>query len=803
MKHTSAKNSSLLLKSGITSVLILLLNAFSTSAQPLFDWAKKFGNTSSEIAFAITADATGNSYTTGTFRNTVDFDPGPGTFNLVSSGSADDIFIIKLDALGNFVWAKKIGGTQNDYGYSITADLSGNIYITGVFSGTVDFDPNIGVSNLTAAAGGSSYILKLDASGNFVWARAIVGNSGVVAYNITLDNLNNVLITGFYGGTADFNPEAGVFNITSVGLNDFFAVKLSSAGSFVWAKSWGGTSDDFGATSIRTDAAGDVYCSGYFRNTADFDPSVNTVNLTSSGLSDIYVLKLSSAGNFIWAKQVGGALNNDECNASAMDNNNNLYLTGSFGGTADFDPNAGVANLTATVQDIFVLKLDLNGNFVWAKNVGGALHSSAYSIATDANGAVYTTGYFQGTVDFNPNSGTNNLTSFGGADIYVLKLDALGNYVWAIQKGGANSEEAFAIVVDAGSNIYSAGLFRDTADFDFGSGVFNLVSSGGGTQDIFIDKAQQCIAPPAPSNQTPVSNQSICSGLSSTLIAAATGTISWYASPTSTNALGSGSVFTTPALSAGTYTYYAEAATCTLSAARIAITLTVHPSPTIIVNSGSVCAGNAFTITPSGANTYTISGGASVVSPTTNTSYSITGTSAQGCSSANTAISHVTVNALPVVSATTNSSLICTGQSVSLTATGAVGYVWNTSQLGNSIVVSPTITSNYTVTGTNALGCSATFVITQSVSACTDIHSLNTHQPEVKIYPNPSNGIFTISVMALDATIDIYNSVGQRIVSTPPKTIYTTLDLSSYPSGIYLIKVKSDSWEVVQKLIKQ
>jgi len=147
--------------------------------------------------------------------------------------------------------------------------------------------------------------------------------------------------------------------------------------------------------------------------------------------------------------------------------------------------------------------------------------------------------------------------------------------------------------------------------------------------------------------------------------------------------------------------------------------VTVNSIPVISVNSGSICSGSSFTINPSGANIYTISGGPAIVSPTTNSSYSITGTSVQGCVSSNTAVSSVTVNPLPSVTATTNNTLLCTGQTASLTANGASTYLWNTSATTSVIAISPNVTTNYTVTGTDANGCANSVVLTQSVSACT------------------------------------------------------------------------------------
>jgi len=223
----------------------------------------------------------------------VDFDPGSGTFNLTSAGEAD-IFISKLDSSGNFVWAKQLGGTSIDIGYSIAVDVSGNVYTTGFFYGTADFDPGPGTFNLTSAGYFNIFISKLDASGNFVWAKKLGGPSNNRGNSIAVDASGNVYTTGYFRGTVDFDPGSGTFNLTSAGNSDIFISKLDASGNFAWAKKLGGTSIDIGY-SIAVDVSGNVYTTGSFEGTADFDPGSGTFNLTSAGSADIFVHKMSQS----------------------------------------------------------------------------------------------------------------------------------------------------------------------------------------------------------------------------------------------------------------------------------------------------------------------------------------------------------------------------------------------------------------------------------------------------------------------------------------------------------------------------
>nr|WP_242033465.1 SBBP repeat-containing protein [Phormidium sp. FACHB-592] len=430
-------------------------------------------------------DGTGNVYTVGSFIGTVDFDPGAGAYTLTSASSYD-VFVSKLDANGNFIWAKRIGGSGNSIAKGISVDGSGNVYTTGYFGGTADFDPGAGITNLTSAGSNDIFVSKLDANGNFIWAKCLGGSNNDYAIGISIDGSGNVYTTGYFSGTADFDPGTGTFNLTSAGGSSVFISKLDASGSFVWAKGIGGGNSHGQANSISVDSSGNVYTTGSFTGTADFDPGTGIFNLTSAGSGDIFISKLDASGNFVWAKRLGGSDSNDLANGISVDSSGNVYTTGSFTGTADFDPGTGTFNLNSTGASIFVSKLDVSGNFVWAKSIGGNSFNAAYGISVDSSGNVYTTGRFQGSADFDPGLGTFNLVSAGGNDIFVSKLDVSGNFVWAKRIGGSSFDVAYGISVDSSGNVYTTGYFQGSADFDPGLGTFNLAT--GGAQNIFLSK---------------------------------------------------------------------------------------------------------------------------------------------------------------------------------------------------------------------------------------------------------------------------------------------------------------------------
>ncbi|HMR90127.1 MAG TPA: SBBP repeat-containing protein, partial [Saprospiraceae bacterium] len=472
------------------TIILFATNLFFSNGQGAeLVWAKHMGGTGNDYGYSIAVDDHGNVYTVGKFRNTSDFDPGSGIYNLTSFGN-NDIFVSKLDSLGNFIWAKQVGGTGNDgVSHSITFDESGNVYIIGDFEGTCDLDPGSGTYNLTSLGGRDIFILKLDAMGNFVWAKQMGGPINEIGFSIDVDGSGNVYTTGQFENTSDFDPGLGTYYLTSFGGVDIFISKLDASGNFIWAKQIGGGPNHQYGYSIGVDSSENVYITGSLYGTSDFDPGSGTYNLTSFGTGDIFVSKLDASGNFLWAKQMGG-INVENGNSIAIDGSGNVYTTGKFNSTSDFDPGPGTYYLTSFGDsDIYISLLDALGNFIWAKNMGGTSIDEGLSIEVDVNGYVYTIGYFVGTCDFDPGSGTYNLTSFGNNDIFILKLDASGNFVWAKQMGGTGYDVGRSIAVDDDWNVYTTGSFSDIGDFDPSSGIYNLTSIG--NYDIYVSKLGQ------------------------------------------------------------------------------------------------------------------------------------------------------------------------------------------------------------------------------------------------------------------------------------------------------------------------
>ena len=452
-------------------IILIFLSAaslFKLAAQiPNNEWAKQFGRGASFLGEprSLVTDATGNTYVTGSFSGTNDFDPGPGTYNLTTTGGAD-IFIMKLNASGNLIWVKQIGGTfADDIANSIVLDLAGNLLVTGYFYGSVDFDPGMAVYPLTAPNNFSDvFVLKLNKDGEFIWVKQVGGNSPDGSTSMIIDKSNNIYVAGTFWETADFDPGASVFNLTSISTADIFILKLNNDGEFLWAKQIGDNNAAIQVRSLKNDIDGNVIATGFFSGTCDFNPGAAFYYLSANAGYSGFVLKLNEAGNFSWAKAFIGNSNIFPRSLS-LDSKNNIYTTGSFIGVADFDPGSNIFNLTASNENGFISKLDSAGNFVFAKR----MTDRSYCLTLDRIDNIYVGGV--ATEGYSITKFTNS-------------ADSLWRVSFGKEVSACNS-----ITVDSIGNIYTTGLFRGITDFDPGPGEYNLTPVL--DNEIFVHKLNQ------------------------------------------------------------------------------------------------------------------------------------------------------------------------------------------------------------------------------------------------------------------------------------------------------------------------
>jgi hypothetical protein len=470
-----------------------------------YQWAKSVGGKGSDGGGTIKIDALGNIYTLGSFNDTVDFDSGLGVTKLVSTSAWGDLYILKLDSTGSFIWVKRIGGSGGALSRaSFDIDASNNIYITGSFTGLIDFDPNIGVVNFAAFGNGySSFVLKLDSMGNYVWCKPFGNGYGgsVVSHQIVVDNLGFLYGCGFFstnlGNPVDFDPGSGVAGLTSGSGMNAFVFKWDLMGNFAWVKGYTSPINSFGncyPSCLSVDNIGNVYTVGYFDNyNIDFDPDFGVVNIIPKGAEDIFISKLNPNGNLSWIKSIGG-VQSDGASASKVDLFGNIYVMGGFQDTVDFNPASVINNFISNgSSDLFVLKLNSQGNYIWNKTLGGQSIESGVSLDCDRKGNVYATGCFSNTADFDPSPSIATLTAKGYVDMFIFKLDTAGNFEWAklvesLDPGSLSVGNS--IHIDKSNSIYTSGQYYKSVDFNPDYGAVNQTSFG--NYDAFILKLGRC-----------------------------------------------------------------------------------------------------------------------------------------------------------------------------------------------------------------------------------------------------------------------------------------------------------------------
>ena len=407
-------------------------------------------------------------YTVGFFADTVDFDPTDGKNNNSSAGWTD-WYVWKLNSSGLYGsdgWYLTDGNSAgHDIIYDIVFDGNNNFYLVG--------------SNDISVTEPSILIAKYDENGQVQWSY-VFGNGNSYATGIAFSSDNkSIFVIGCFRESVDFDPYFRCYMDvhSAVGSWDTFVMKLSTDGDYLWTKPFGGLNEVL-SKNVAVDSNDNIYISGYFEGTVDFDPGPGEDYHTSNGLRDVFVVKLTSDGNYAWAKTFGGA--GTDISGCGRGNNgmlvteDRIYLVGLFQDEVDFDPNSGVDIRTFRgVNDAYMLCLDLDGNYNWVKTFGSSKGTLCYAITRWRN-EIYIVGTFGGTVDFDPGPEVDEHTSSGTTwgDMFISKYDGNDNYLWTETVGTPTGWiQGYSIALDDYDGIYITGDFKHTIDFDSGSGA--------------------------------------------------------------------------------------------------------------------------------------------------------------------------------------------------------------------------------------------------------------------------------------------------------------------------------------------
>jgi hypothetical protein len=464
------------MKQTVYLFIFLCVVRFSGISQT-FQWAKSMGGLGYDGAKGLAVDVSGNLYTIGVFENEANFDPGNTNFSITSTGLTH--FISKHDPMGNFLWTKYLVDVVMS---DILIDPNGRVVICGYYTNNADLDTGPGVFNIPTSSGSSCFVLKLDSNGNFIWAKSFSDGS-VTPYDMATDNSSNLYFCGLYYSASvppDFDPGIGTYNLSGSGS---YILKLDSSGNFILAKSLG----NIVTSSLAVDPLQNIVTTGYFTGTNDFDPGIGTFTLATTGPSqpsfhrDIFISKLDQNGNFVWAKKPS-CFYGDQANSIATDGSGNVYITGYFniGGNTGFDidldyPAIGQHTLSSvsTWADSFVAKYDAFGNAVWGKNLGSSgSFDDGYALALDPSENIYVLGKFSGSLGFDL--------------VFVLKMNSSGSILFFGDIGVSFEMPYHCLAVDYSQQIYIAGSCGSTSDLDPETGVVYANNAGG--LDAFVLK---------------------------------------------------------------------------------------------------------------------------------------------------------------------------------------------------------------------------------------------------------------------------------------------------------------------------
>jgi gliding motility-associated-like protein len=780
------------IKKGIRCLFLLvffLVAHFCAIAQTVRpNWVDDLGGASGScIATYLAVDKQNNVYVTGEFKGTVDFDPSAGVKNLTSVGGYD-IFLAKYTSTGTLIWAESMGGAADDLPNGLAVDKNGNVSIVGIFySTTLNANPGPGVYNLNNPGGYADFVIHTGTNGNFLWAYCydaagfgfpgnednsfrvttdsqgdvittsifssditignttyfpespngiiikydpngnvlwsinLVDNNGdyVYAYGARVDSQDNIVIAGTFGSSVNFNPLGTAYTLTATGPSPSFLAKYTSSGTLVWVNGINSASPNaFLQPGLSIDPQNNVYFSTAFQQSVTFN-SATTLNATGTPGPNVCVAKYSPAGVLQFAKSIGGQGVLGSGNEMASDQNSNLYLTGTFSGTINFNPGTGGSgNLTSHgPSDFYVAKYDQNGNYIYAFSSGSASCSNTQgnSLAIDINNNADVAGAFCSTVNFDQSGcSTDPLTAAGSSDGFVVQygsgsgviannvitapainsfctsgtpaaitgsLPTGGSGVYTYQWQSSADSVNFAVITSATLQNYTPPTITATTYFER---IVTATACAAPTTSNVV--ALTIAAPPA---APVVPADAICSGTTATLTVTTPQqgiNYNWYTTAATDTVLFTGPAFTTPALTAGvTYYVSAFAGSGCVSANRTSVTVSVLPSlQAPVVSADTICTGSTATLavtSPQQGTTYnwytnattdtSVFVGASFTTPAliASTIYYVSASANAGCTPATR--TGVNVIVTPVAAVAAQGVTICAGAEATLTATSS------------------------------------------------------------------------------------------------------------------------------------
>ncbi|GAB5556847.1 MAG: hypothetical protein SchgKO_10600 [Schleiferiaceae bacterium] len=661
-----------------------------------------------------------------------------------------------------YEWSKSFGNTGVDEGHFIHLDDFGNVITVGTFSGTADLNPGPGYRYRTSTGHYDIFIQKLDSLGGFIWAHSIGSINLDQVTSVTTDSSGNIYIAVLFSETTDFDPGSNTFNITPLGQDyNSCILKLNPQGVFVWAKTIQSSGRSI-IKSVKIDHSGNVLTTGTYKGYTDFDPD-SLIDVRNSSLNQVFIHKLNSLGNHEWVKTFDGNFHNYGSDMD-IDSEGNLYVTGNFTSTTDFDPGPdSIPHTSANGISVFVVKLDSVGEYIWSRSFGSASYIDPMGLCVDNAGSVYTIGDFSDTADFDPGPSTINEITTAQFSAFIHKIDSSGNFIWHRTLGGNSFPTRItSIAVDPWKNIYTSGFFLDTLDFDPGPGVNYITSAG--LHDIFFHKLDS------------------------------TGTLDWVRTFGSTGVDIGNSVETDEDGSlyfTGRFEYTIDFNPG--SGVNNNISMGYHDAFVLKMNT---CSTIHHTDVQTSCGPYTWIDGIQYTSSNNTATHLLT--TINGCDSV------VTLNlTIDSVSDVTTSVQLAT-----LTANNPnASFQWL--DCGNNFTaISGETQSSFTPSSNGSYAVQITENGCVDTSDCVVISNIgiveNGFGAELSVFPNPSNGDFTVDLgQSLNQISILITDLSGRTLEAKEYTNTDTLEFTlNQPAGVYLLTIQSGDKHAVVRLVK-
>jgi hypothetical protein len=387
-----------------------------------------------------------------------------------------DIFVARYTPAGTLTWIKTAGGSLGDYAHSLACNKTGNVYIAGEIEGAgipVTFQ---GTSTTLITKGDNDiFVASYDLNGNLMWAKSEGTFRSEKALGVSYDDAGNVIICGYFTDTTNF---AGTV-VPGNGGHDMFIAKYDKDGHFMWERHAGGPERDE-ALAIKCDPAGNIYVCGMHSDGAVFGgTTLTTVNTPTGHYLNAFIAKYAPDGTMIWVKSSGGDYD-DVAWSITMDNAGKIFVAGEFNAYATFD---GTGITTTGQADIFVASYNNSGSLNWVSQAGGPLIDRARGIGTDGNN-IFITGQFGNTANF----GSYSVTAADSSDIFIAQLNNSGTFEWATSVSGAPDtyenlgyESGNSICAESGTAYVTGSLLN--------GGMFGTNAlSGIDRTDVFLTK---------------------------------------------------------------------------------------------------------------------------------------------------------------------------------------------------------------------------------------------------------------------------------------------------------------------------